>query len=133
MHQVEEVITGIAGTAHRLEQQSQEIGSIIGIIEGIAAQTKLLSLNAAIVAAQAGEAGGPFAVVAEEVSALAVRSVDATREISRILAEVVSSVATTVAAVRQGGERAGAGISLASAAAELDHASTRGGVACQSR
>ena len=85
---VEEVI----GTMSEIAQSSNKIADIIGVIDGIAAQTNILALNAAVEAARAGEQGRGFAVVATEVRSLAHRSAEAAKEIRGLIASSVDKV-----------------------------------------
>jgi methyl-accepting chemotaxis protein len=85
--------------------QSQRIGDIIGVIEGIAFQTNILALNAAIEAASAGEQGRGFAVVAGEVRNLAQRSATAAKDIAALIQTSMTSVEQGSRLVRDAGDR----------------------------
>ncbi|MDW8443762.1 MAG: methyl-accepting chemotaxis protein [Acetobacteraceae bacterium] len=95
-----------AAEVRDLGKASEEIGGIVGAIERIAAQTRLLALNATIEAARAGEAGRGFAVVAKEVKTLAQQTAQATEDIRRRIAGLLSRVAAVVESMSRCDEEA---------------------------
>jgi methyl-accepting chemotaxis protein-1 (serine sensor receptor) len=87
-----DVVGRVVGTMGEINNSSNKIADIIGIIEGIAFQTNILALNAAVEAARAGEQGRGFAVVASEVRSLAQRSSSAAKEIKELILTSVERV-----------------------------------------
>ncbi|KGK19621.1 methyl-accepting chemotaxis protein [Vibrio navarrensis] len=88
-----------------LQTSTQQIQNFVMVVEGIAEQTNLLALNAAIEAARAGEQGRGFAVVADEVRALASRSQHATQEIGNLINTLVARAGTAVAMINSSDEK----------------------------
>lgn len=112
LEEVGAILTSAAGHIQQLEEASSKVDSVMEIINGIAEQTNLLALNAAIEAARAGEQGRGFAVVADEVRSLAVRTVDAVSEISDTIdtmkkesAEVIQYIGQSETSMTTGRER----------------------------
>jgi len=99
MEKLAEQITEAAGAIQQLATESENIGSVLDVIRGIAEQTNLLALNAAIEAARAGEQGRGFAVVADEVRSLASRTQQSTEEINTMIGRLQERSRNTVEAM----------------------------------
>ena len=102
----------------RLGESSQQISDIVALIDDIAEQTNILSLNAAIQAAMAGESGRGFAVVADEVQRLAERSAEATKQITNLVKNIQADTNEAVASMEQATQGRVDGTRLADAAGQ---------------
>ncbi len=101
MEQIRTNVQNLVKVINRLGQRSQEIGRVISVIDEIADQTQLLSLNAAILAAQAQEHGAPFGVVAAEIKNLAQRTSDSTREVTELIGSVQNETEASIVMVHR--------------------------------
>ena len=118
---IQQLVTDVTGTASEIEQlanNANEISRVLDVIGAIAGQTNLLALNAAIEAARAGEAGRGFAVVADEVRALAHRTQQSTEEIESMITGIQGGTERAVSAMHTSQGRANGSLSLAQAAGQ---------------
>jgi len=110
-----DVVGQVVQTMRGINESSERIADIIGVIDGIAFQTNILTLNAAVEAARAGDQGRGFAVVASEVRSLASRSAEAAKEIKGLINTSVERVEQGTALVDQ------AGITMAEVVGSIKH------------
>jgi methyl-accepting chemotaxis protein len=112
MNRIKEQMDAILSSMARLNAQTNEIGNIIHSVDDIAQQSNLLSINAAIEAAKAGDSGRGFAVVAQEVQNLSNESKNATAQVRRILRDVLLASESAITCAKQGTEAVDAGEDL---------------------
>ncbi|MGB9091256.1 MAG: methyl-accepting chemotaxis protein [Pseudomonas farsensis] len=111
-------VTGTSGEIEQLATSANEISRVLDVIGSIAGQTNLLALNAAIEAARAGEAGRGFAVVADEVRALAHRTQESTAEIEQMIGGIQTGTERAVSAMHSSQGRASGTLEVAQGAGE---------------
>lgn len=121
INKIQETSRGVADVITRLGHQAQQIGQIVTVIEDVTEETNLLALNAAIIAAQAGEHGRGFSVVADEIKDLAERTNESTKEIADLIESVQDHALEAVAEVKAGSSSIADGVKLSEQAGHALH------------
>lgn len=116
MHEIESSNVESFDAINRLSRHSARVGEFLSVIQEVVEQTNLLSLNASIIAAQAGERGRAFAVVAEEVRSLARRTSASTKEIEELVRNIQKETAAVQRSVTQGKDKVKEGVKISSMA-----------------
>jgi methyl-accepting chemotaxis protein len=121
MNSINQTVNGLAEAIKSLGERSKEIGQITDVITGIAEQTNLLALNAAIEAARAGEQGRGFAVVADEVRKLAEQSAQSAQQISQLISAIQEETNKAVQSMEAATKEVVEGIGVVNTAGESFH------------
>jgi len=116
MHEIREATQTAQGVIHDLGRRVKEIGAVVEVIDDVADETNLLALNAAIIAAQAGEHGRSFSVVADEIKELADRVLASTKEIGSQIRSVQQESANAIGAIERGARSVQGGVDLSTEA-----------------
>lgn len=112
LQRIREEMDFVAESVMRLSEQGQSIGNIIDVVRDLADQVNLLSVNAAIEAAKAGDHGKGFAVVAQEMRSLADQSKEATEQVKQILSEIQKATSGAVMAIERGTKAVASGLEV---------------------
>ena len=119
MGEIQSSFVQLSERVERLAEKSQSIDEIVQVIKDVAEQTSLLALNASIIAAQAGEHGRAFSVVADQVSNLADRSHRSAKEIAELIATVHEDTTAAVRAVDEGSAKVDGGVKRSNLAGQV--------------
>ena len=125
MHEIRGAVSGAADAATALAEHSARIGEVLHVIEEIAGETNLLALNASIIAAQAGESGKTFSVLADDIRDLSDRTAVSTDEVRGLVSSVRSGVEDVRRLLAEARRRTEEGVDLAQTSdATLDEIET---------
>lgn len=118
MKKIRETVNDSEAVIKKLSSRSEAIGEILNVINDVAEKTNLLAFNAAIIAAQAGEHGKGFSIVADEIKELSVRTTVSTKEIEKVIKAVQEEAANAVKSMEIGGKSVDSGFALSQKAGD---------------